>query len=178
MPRIVLDFDPAQDDAPGFASDTSDLVYFLSWAFSARYGANHELSLAALLLRGEFKIDLLPLLTFADRNVEEPADAEALERAWQDAAPLAEGCEQGAAARAGGARGAHPGYLRPGRGNSVTGAKTLAALALITALVSGAALIFVDSSSSQTCTTGPAGSESCVNGSSPLIAEDGAWGLP
>ncbi|HEY4685209.1 MAG TPA: hypothetical protein VII57_04100 [Dehalococcoidia bacterium] len=104
MPRIVLDFDPAQDDAPGFASDTSDLVYFLSWAFSARYGANHELSLAALLLRGEFKIDLLPLLTFADRNVEEPADAEALERAWQDAAPLAECCEQVAAALASGER--------------------------------------------------------------------------
>jgi len=59
----------------------------------------------------------------------------------------------------------------------VTGAKTLAALALITALVSGAALIFVDSSSSQTCTTGPAGSESCVNGSSTLIEENGAWVL-
>src|SRR3972149_10373017 len=91
MPRIVLDFDPAQDDAPGFASDTSDLVYFLSWAFSARYGANHELSLAALILRGEFKIDLVPLLTFADRNVEEPAAAETLERAWKEAPALGAG---------------------------------------------------------------------------------------
>ena len=93
MPRIVLDFDPPQPDAPGFASDTADLVYFLSWAFSTRYGANHELSIAALILRGEFKIDLSPLLTFADRDVEDPADADALERAWQDAAPLAESCE-------------------------------------------------------------------------------------
>lgn len=90
--RIILDFDPPFDDAPDFEGDTSDLVYFLSWAFSARYGANHEMSLASLVLRGEFGIDLKPLLTFADRNVEEPADAEQLERAWQDAEPLAETC--------------------------------------------------------------------------------------
>ena len=94
MPRIVLDFDPAQPDAPDFAGDTSDLVYFLSWAFSGRYyGGHHELSIAALVLRGEFKVDLSPLLRFADRKVEMEADAEELERAWQDAAPLAECCE-------------------------------------------------------------------------------------
>lgn len=92
MPRIVLDYDPPQPDAPDFEEDTSDLVYFLSWAFSARYGGNHEMSIAALILRGEFKIDLVPLLTFADRNIEDPADAETLERSWQDAAPLAECC--------------------------------------------------------------------------------------
>ena len=77
-----------------FTSNTGDLVFFLSWAFSTRYGANHEMSIAALVLRSEFKIDLLPLLTFADRNVEDPADEEALERAWQEAAPLAACCEQ------------------------------------------------------------------------------------
>jgi hypothetical protein len=93
MPRIVLDFEPAQADAPAFASDTADLVYFLSWAFSARYGGNHEMSVASLILRGEFRIDLQALLTFADRQVEVPADAEMLERAWQDAAPLADCCE-------------------------------------------------------------------------------------
>jgi hypothetical protein len=92
VPRIVLDFEPPQPDAPDFASDTADLVYFLSWAFSARYGANHELSVAALVLRSEFKIDLLPLLTFADRDVEDQADEDVLERSWQDAAPLAECC--------------------------------------------------------------------------------------
>ena len=79
MPRIVLDFDPPWDDAPAFAADTSDLVYFLSWAFSARYGGNHEMSVASLVLRGEFGIDLRPLLTFADREVEMEADAEMLE---------------------------------------------------------------------------------------------------
>ena len=94
MPRIVLDFEPPQAGAPTFTSDTADLVYFQSWAFSTRYGASHEMSVAALVLRSEFKIDLLPLLTFADRNVEDPADEEALQRAWQDAAPLAECCDR------------------------------------------------------------------------------------
>jgi hypothetical protein len=93
MLHIVLDFDPEQANALEFASETADLVYFLSWAFSSRYGATHEMSVASLVLRREFKIDLVPLLTFADREVEEPADAEALQLAWQEAAPLAECCE-------------------------------------------------------------------------------------
>jgi hypothetical protein len=94
VPRIILDYDPTQPDARQFEGDSSDLVYFLSWAFSARYGASHELSEAAQILRGEFKIDLLPLLTFADRDVEDPADETTLELAWQDAAPLAECCAE------------------------------------------------------------------------------------
>jgi hypothetical protein len=102
VPTVILDFDPPLADAPAFGGDSADLVYFLSWAFSARYGGNHELSLASLVLRGEFKIDLGPLLTFADRQVDEPADADALERAWQDAAPLADCCEAVVRAFAGG----------------------------------------------------------------------------
>jgi hypothetical protein len=105
MPHVVIDYDPSLDGGRQFASDSSDLVYFLSWAFSQRYGANHELSIAALILRGEYKIDLSPLLTFADRVVEDPADAEALERAWQDPGPLAETCRAVVAALAGGERG-------------------------------------------------------------------------
>jgi hypothetical protein len=94
MPRITLDFDPAWDGAPKLEGDTSELVYFLSWAFSARYGASHELAEASMLLRGEFAIDLKPLLNFADRDVEMEADAEMLEKAWQDAGPLAQTCRE------------------------------------------------------------------------------------
>jgi hypothetical protein len=94
VPRIILDFDPEQQEAPAFQHDTSELVFFLSWAFSQRYGANHELSRASLILRSELKIDLTPLLTFADREVEDSNDADVLERSWQDAAPLAECCER------------------------------------------------------------------------------------
>lgn len=77
----------APEDA--FGGPTDVLVHFISLAFATRYGAQHDLSKLALLLRGERKIDLTPLTTFADRNVEEEADARELERVWQDAAPLA-----------------------------------------------------------------------------------------
>jgi hypothetical protein len=87
VPQVIVDLDPPQPDAPPFESDTSDLVYFLSWAFSARYGANHELSVAALVLRGEFKIDLSPLLTFADRDVKDDEDRRLMDESWQ------EGCD-------------------------------------------------------------------------------------
>ena len=92
MARIILDFDPAQADAPQLTGDSSELIYFLSWAYSARYGASHELTAASLVLKGS-GINLQPLLTFADRDAEDPADEDALDRAWQDAAPLAECCE-------------------------------------------------------------------------------------
>jgi len=74
------------------------LVYFLSLAFSTRYGSIHPLSQLALLLRGEMKIDLGPLTTFADRDAEVEADERELERVWQDAGPLAETLEKVTAA--------------------------------------------------------------------------------
>jgi hypothetical protein len=98
MPRIVIDYDPPETGAPQLEGDSSDLVYFLSFAFSQRYGATHEMSVAALVLRGEFKINTAPLLTFADRDIEEPGDEETLERAWQDAIGLAECCRAVASA--------------------------------------------------------------------------------
>jgi hypothetical protein len=98
MPTLHVELDPP-GEAPSFAGDTAPLVYFLSFAFATRYGAQHELAKAALLLRGgAHKIDLRPLLTFADRTVDDAADARDLERAWQDAAPLAECCARVVAA--------------------------------------------------------------------------------
>jgi len=94
VPTLHVDFDTPEPCPCAFDGDTSDVVYFLSFAFSARYGSTHELSRASLLLRGEFKIDLRPLLTFADRQPEDAADQRELERVWQEAAPLAECCRQ------------------------------------------------------------------------------------
>lgn len=95
MPALHVELDPPAGAPEGFSGDTASLVYFLSFAFAARYGAQHELTRAALLLRsGEDKIDLRPLLTFADREVEDEADRQELERVWQDAAPLAECCRR------------------------------------------------------------------------------------
>ena len=72
-----------------FGGDAAVLVYFLSLAFSTRYGSLHPLSRLALYLRGEYKVDLDPLTTFADRDVEVEADQRELDRVWQDATPLA-----------------------------------------------------------------------------------------
>jgi len=98
VPTLYVEFDPPEPCPHAFAGDTADPVPFLSFALPARYGSTHELSRASLLLRGEFKIDVRPLLTFADREVEEPIDQRELERAWQAAAPLAECCRQVVAA--------------------------------------------------------------------------------
>ena len=90
MPTLYFETDAREPCPIRFGGPTDSLVYFLSLAFATRYGAQHDLSLLALLLRGEHKIDLGPLTTFADRDVEVAADARELERVWQDAAPLAE----------------------------------------------------------------------------------------
>ena len=95
MPTLHVEFDPPGEPPLGFAGDTAPLVYFLSFAFAARYGAQHELTKASLLLRGgDHQIDLKPLLTFADREADDPADQRELQRVWQDAAPLAECCRR------------------------------------------------------------------------------------
>jgi hypothetical protein len=91
VPKLIVDLDP-RGEPPEFGGDSAPLVYFLSFAFATRYGAQHELSRAAALLRDKHKIDIKPLLTFADRAAENEADRQELERVWQDAAPLAESC--------------------------------------------------------------------------------------
>ena len=89
MPRLFFETDPAEACPIEFGGPSDVLVYFLSLAFSTRYGSQHPLSQLALLLRGVYHVDMKPLTTFADRDVEVEADARELERAWQDAAPLA-----------------------------------------------------------------------------------------
>jgi hypothetical protein len=93
MPALHIETDPPIEPPPVLVGDSSQLVYFLSFAFAARYGAQHRLTKAAQLLKGgEHKIALKPLLTFADRKAEVEADRQELQRIWQDAAPLAQCC--------------------------------------------------------------------------------------
>ena len=89
MPRLFFETDPADPSPLEFDGSSDVLVYFLSLAFSTRYGSLHPLSQLALLLRRELKVDLGPLTTFADRDIEEDADQVEFDRVWQDAAPLA-----------------------------------------------------------------------------------------
>jgi len=90
VPRLYFETDRREACPVEFGGASDVLVYFLSLAYSTRYGSIHPYSQLALLLRGhEYAIDLKPLLTFADRDVEEAADQAELDRVWQDAAPLA-----------------------------------------------------------------------------------------
>jgi hypothetical protein len=76
---------------PEFGGPTADLVYFLSFAVAERYGATHELSAVARVLRERPPRDQLrPLLTFAEENRGDEDDRADMERIWQPAGPVAE----------------------------------------------------------------------------------------
>ncbi len=76
---------------PKFSGPTADLVYFLSFAVAERYGATHELSAVARVLRERTPHGALrPLLTFAEENPDNAEDRADMERIWQPAAPVAE----------------------------------------------------------------------------------------
>lgn len=88
--QLFFETDDGEPCPIAFGGPSDVLVHFQSLAFSTRYGSIHPLSQLALLVRGEMKIDLGPLTTFADRNAEVEADELELERVWQDAGPLAD----------------------------------------------------------------------------------------
>jgi hypothetical protein len=90
MPRFFFE-SAANGDAPADAVEGAGvLAAFLSFAFATRYGAQHPFAALALHLRAAHKVDMTPLSHFADRDVADDDDRADLERAWQDAAPLAE----------------------------------------------------------------------------------------
>jgi hypothetical protein len=71
-----------------FLGDTSDIVYFISMAHTERYGADHPLAKAAAILKRQLRLNLGPLLQFADARTEDATEEEMLERLWQDPRPL------------------------------------------------------------------------------------------
>lgn len=79
------------DDADrGLTEPTDQLAYFLSFAVAERYGAQHELSRAANLIKIQHRVDMNPLLNFVDRNVQAPQERQAFEvTSWQDPEKLA-----------------------------------------------------------------------------------------
>ena len=87
--RFFVEFDTSEDCPLDFGGDPSVLLYFISWAFTIRFGGTHELAQAALRMQRAHKVDLRPLMRYADRDVEDDEDRHALETAWQPAAPVA-----------------------------------------------------------------------------------------
>jgi hypothetical protein len=86
---FFVEFDAEEVCPIQFAGDPVILLFFISWAYSLRFGGMHELAQATMHMQRYHKVDLRPLLTFADHEVEDEDDRFALEHAWQDAAPLA-----------------------------------------------------------------------------------------
>ena len=81
-----------------FLGDSADIVYFISFAHSERYGAAHPLAKAAGLLKRRLSVDLKPLLIYADARAESGEEERALEAMWQEASPLAECARRAAGA--------------------------------------------------------------------------------
>jgi len=73
-----------------FLGDTADIVYFISMAHTERYGADHPLAKAAAILKRTLRVNMAPLLKFADARTDDAAEEEMLEALWQEAEPLAE----------------------------------------------------------------------------------------
>jgi hypothetical protein len=73
-----------------FLGDTSDIVYFISMAHTERYGADHPLAKAAAVLKRQLRVNMAPLLSFADARTDNAAEEQMLETLWQDAQPLAD----------------------------------------------------------------------------------------
>ncbi len=103
-PPLHVEFDGDEACPIAFEGDPAVVLYFASWAFSLRFGAQHELALAARRIETAHKVALRPLLRYADRRVEDEADRRELQRIWQDPAPLADCCRAVAAATVAGDR--------------------------------------------------------------------------
>jgi hypothetical protein len=86
--RLFVEFDLNEECPLGFLDDPSIVLFFQAWAFSARFGGQHELARAADYLQRQRKLDLKPLLKYADRDVETAEDRRELERSWQPARDL------------------------------------------------------------------------------------------
>ena len=73
-----------------FLGDSADIVYFISMAHTERYGADHPLAKAASILKRRLRVNMAPLLNFADARTDDAGEEQMLESLWQDAEPLAQ----------------------------------------------------------------------------------------
>ena len=89
-PTALIVETTADEECPlEFLGESADIVYFISFAHSERYGAAHPLAKAAGLLKRRLGVDLTPLLTYADARAASSEEEAALDSMWQDAARLA-----------------------------------------------------------------------------------------
>jgi hypothetical protein len=97
---LIVETTAGEEPPVDFLGPTSDIVYFISFAHTERYGAHHPLARSAAILKRKLRVNIAPLMTFADARTEDAEDEALLERIWQDAAPLAESARTVAGHRA------------------------------------------------------------------------------
>ena len=90
--RFLVEIDAAEPCPLDFEGDPDIVLFFASWAYTVQFGGMHQLAQAALHLQRKHKVNLRPLLRYADRQVDDAADERELERCWQPAAELAACC--------------------------------------------------------------------------------------
>lgn len=89
--RIEIEGHGHCDPLPG---DGAALAAFVSFAVVRGFGAQHPFIALADRLHDQHHVRMGPLVTFYEGRVEDSEDAEKLEMAWQDAAPLRESLEK------------------------------------------------------------------------------------
>jgi hypothetical protein len=87
---LIVETTSAEPCPIDFLGDTADIVYFISMAHTERYGADHPLAKAAAILKRQLRVNMAPLLKFADARTDNAAEDQMLEGLWQEAAPLTE----------------------------------------------------------------------------------------
>ncbi len=88
MPALFVETDPATAVAPRFSTDPRPLLALISFGVAEPFGTQHPLTELIRGLKRGHGIDVGPLLTFYDRDVEDAEDAAMLDAAWQPAAAL------------------------------------------------------------------------------------------
>lgn len=127
--RLTVEIE-GEGEAGALPGEGAALVAFMSFAAVRGFGARHPL-IALSELVADLGVRLGPLTTFYERRPEDAEDEANLERAWQEAAPLAASLEALDTALAGDERAAV--FVRR------AGAETLAAEASALGVVAGRA---------------------------------------
>ena len=87
---LIVETSAAEPCPVDFLGDTADIVYFISMAHTERYGADHPLAKAAAILKRRLRVNMAPLLKFADARTDDATEEQMLESLWQDAEPLSQ----------------------------------------------------------------------------------------
>ena len=88
MPALYVESDAPEPGPFRFRSDAGALLALISFGVAEPFGTQHPLTEFVRRLKRQHAVEVEPLLTFYDRDVEDAEDAVKLEAAWQPAPAL------------------------------------------------------------------------------------------